>query len=165
MRTFILILSAGVLLASCGKKAQTAATPDARAADSVKAYLKGHLNDPASYQPETFGKLEKNFSSYMNDDNYYTYSNWIARTKEQSDKKDSAAVYQERKRSGFYDKMFREGMRKMDSLKKNYKSSFMGYKITHSYRAKNTAGSIEPQQAVFTLDTAFSVLKMDKAGK
>ncbi|HVW16272.1 MAG TPA: hypothetical protein VHB54_20740 [Mucilaginibacter sp.] len=163
MKTIILILAAGVLLASCGKAAKPAATPDARAADSVKAYLKTHLDDPSSYDPGKFDKLEKNFSSYKNDDNYYTYSNWIARSKEQSDKKDSAAVYRRRKSSGFYDRLFQSGMKKMDSLKKNYKPSFMGYLITHWYQAKNSAGSVVPHQTVFTLDTAFSVLKADES--
>ncbi|MGN6641334.1 MAG: hypothetical protein ACTHJ8_20655 [Mucilaginibacter sp.] len=163
MRTFIYILAAAMLLASCKHSPKKAATPGERAADSVQAYLKTHLDNPASYQPGSFSKLEKNYSSYKNDDNYYTYSNWIGRSKEKNDQRDSAVLYHKRLKSGFYDKIYQLGVKKMDSLKSTYKPSFMGYLITHQYKAKNSAGTVVNHQTVFTLDTTMSVLKADEA--
>lgn len=163
MRTFILLLAAGMLFASCNKTPKKAATQSERAADSVQSYLKSHLDNPASYEAGSFGKLEKNYSSYKNDDNYYTYSNWIGRSKEKNDQRDSTAVYRKRLKSGFYDKLYQLGVKKMDSLKSTYKPSFMGYLITHQYKAKNSAGAVVNHQTVFTLDTAMSVLKADEA--
>lgn len=51
--TTILLLSP--LFFSCKNKAETI---QARAVDSVKVYMKETLDDPASYEPIEFGKLD-----------------------------------------------------------------------------------------------------------
>lgn len=130
-----------------------------RAEDSVKAYVKGHLDDSTSYQPEAFGKLEKNYSTYQSDDNYFTYSEWIARSEEKSDQQNNPALYRQRKKSGYYDQKYKSGLEKMDSLKKTFKPGFIGYIIAHRYKAKDNSGALTEHKMVFSLDTSLSVFK------
>lgn len=126
--------------------------------DSITAYLKNSLNDPSSYQPIFFSKMDTVLTQLEDDNKYYSYkeltdtnmfiTNDIIR---------NFQLYKKRKKVKYYDSLYNAGIKGVDSCKKAFKPKLNYYAIVHSYRAKNGFGALTIHNTLFHLKSNLSV--------
>jgi hypothetical protein len=112
-------------------------TPDEKAIDAVKTYVKQNLKDPESYQPGEF-KL----SPIVNIDNpaYKKATDSLSNLESQG--KISIDVF----------------ISESKDLTEKYSNELnAGWHITHAYRAKNSFGALVPGEQTFFVDPNYNV--------
>lgn len=161
---FISLIIISVCFCSCSK--------ENKAKQLIKDELYETINDIESYSPVKYGDLDSLYNSYKNDTNYinneklYVYLNNIqeeAKNRFNSMKYDpeylgsggkwridvtaiAACIY-------FKDEMYNQIR---DSIEKAFKPQFVGYKMIHKYRAKNSSGSTQLFEVDFCFDTTIT---------
>lgn len=148
--TFIMVLLAGCT------------SPEKKAQSCIKAEMKKNLNDPSSYEPVEFSKLDSLFSYFRNsqewsdirdsvdkyehiyEDHISSYS-WV-KERAQEKMKDLGLSFDEVKGKTFY------FLEKQDSLEKNYKPEWIGWEMKHKFRAKNGFGAMKLDEEIFHFD-------------
>ena len=127
-----------VLLAACSN---STVSNQQKAEASVKEFLKKNLNDPSSYQPGEFGKLD----SIKVDT---TRVNELRKAEESLPDDDLLKTLDN---GTFYDSLANSISDSMHKIGK--------WQILHSYRAKNAFGAFVLTNDVFYLDSNFAVKK------
>lgn len=159
MKNIILLLFL-TLFISCTSK-------EDKAKETIDKYLYYTLHDYKSYEPVSWSKLDSLYSDYTMDDSYidleairYMYDTDGKECKERLNKVNYDLEYRNSKQfiedllmaivSEFYkEKVY---LKKLDSIKVNFNPQFIGYKITHTYRAKNLNGAYKLSEETFFLD-------------
>lgn len=141
-----------------------------RAQALVKSYLDSALNDPKSYENVKFTKIDTLYSIFEQSPQYF-------KLKEKSDS--LVAAFDEWKlknpdfddsygdlsheRAQYFIKMINyysnpniEVLKKIADMSKDFKPSFIGYKIIDQYRAKNGFGALVLHETSFKLDSGIT---------
>jgi hypothetical protein len=156
MKSYAFIFTLALLLVSCS-------SPESKAKKAIKEKLRLTLNDFKSYEPVQYGKLEVDSSKYTDIpevsqfnskadadlatsneygskadiyDSEYTMNQYRAYLQVSSQFLDSAKLY----------------IAKVDSIKLHFVSKPIGWKIIHSFRAKNQLGGLSLYNYLFTLN-------------
>lgn len=156
MKTFIPLFIVATLLFSCS-------SPEKKAQRAIKEDLRLTLHDFKSYEPVQYGKLEIANSSWDDLPEVKSYldsaDDALAKTKEYSEKADiynfdySSSEYMEyNKMSSDYLNRAHYYMGKTDSIKLHFIPQVIGWKMTHSFRAKNLGGNFKLGQYEFYFD-------------
>lgn len=158
MKRTATILGLSLLSISCSK------TLEQQAQENIKVYLSKKLDDPRSYEAVSFGKLEKDRSSYKDDPKY------LKLIKEEL-KTDSIANVSYQQAMTFTHKntitsaiktykqvsVIRDvEIKDIKKFKKNYKPVDR-FTIKHSFRAKNKMGALILDSCTVILDKQLSV--------
>lgn len=155
-----LFLNIAMALMSCSKSFEE------KAHESVRTYLIKNIDDPSSYESVEFGKMDS--VKGLNREEREKYIKAV------EERKDNRYIIEVEKliSSGeihhnkiLYEQKKNE-LRKEDSIRRKafwdslsikYPMKFIGYNITHKFRAKNKVGALELQEYKFFLDTNFVV--------
>lgn len=162
-KSILTLLIAFTVLVSCSN--------EDKAKKAIKKHLSETMHDFKSYEPVKYGSLDSTYSKYYNENSYKTLSKTldifldsVTRIHEKtrdlmSENEISALRYYDWYQGSKYDvqeksdiKKFRMISRKlldsidviMVSLKKDsteFKPKFNGFKISHSFRGKNSSGA------------------------
>jgi hypothetical protein len=143
----------------------------------IKKELNMTLNDRKSYEPVLFGNLDSLFSSYKNDTNYINNEDlniYINGMSEEAKNRHNANKYDpDYTRAGgewqtdftifvaclFYKDYIYQQIR--DSIERKFKPQFVGYKMSHKFRAKNMYGaSILNEKEYFFNKTISSIITL-----
>jgi hypothetical protein len=142
MKRILFLFFAVFALMACSQK-----TPQQKAEAAVKQYLQKNMDDPSSYEPVEFGKLDSAYSTLEDDSAYIAMNAEIA---------------------GIYPETIAD-INKKTALQNNltkyissYKNKWTGYTITHKARAKNKLGALVMENLKFTLDKNFNVKKTEE---
>lgn len=147
------ILKAVVLTAIIFLSCNNSSGPE----NQIKDYIKQNINDPASYEPVSFGEKQTDSTKYT-DDGYFNMLD------------DSMNFYEDLK------KIYVNGSReqydsvlniqsgfavKESAYLNNYKNRPDGYKILHIFRRKNKAGGIVLDSIDFRFDSSMKLRDFD----
>jgi hypothetical protein len=162
MKKSILLLTILFALNSCNKN------PQKIAEDNIAKYLAKHLNDPKSYQPDSFGKLDSIFSSFYDTKEgielMTAYGDLGKDMREVQSKIYSAKSISDLDKIEEQEKIFSEKRDSiselMDEKELKYKGNLTGFRTTHSYRAKNKMGALVLEENAFLLDKDLEVIRM-----
>jgi hypothetical protein len=148
---------------SC-QSSKKSATLRERATDSVTAYMKQNLDDPASYQPVKFGTLDTTMSNYTQDDKYFTLKSMSeSELGEEADEMlNDRKLYSQRSKANYYKNRRVAGLKGLDSLQKNFKPKLSGYIMLHSYRAKNKFGALTLHEPLFRFRKDLSIFRVQE---
>gem|GEM_PF-6190181 len=136
----------------------------------IKGYLDSTLNDPKSYEPMKFDKIDTVFTAWQYSDKEGTeyFKKFESKKEEQKVLGDKAsetltgAVYSEAKYNTAKaalekaDDEVLEMAKYIDSKNEKYKGSVAYYKVKHQFRAKNGFGALTIDDAVFSIDSTFT---------
>lgn len=161
MKRIITIIGLTLLVVSCSK------TPQQQAEENIKEYLLKKLDDPNSYQTVSFGKLEKDKSSYKDDPKY------LKLIKEEL-KTDSIANVSYQQAMTFKHKntikaateTYKQVSKIRDIETKDIKEFEKDYKpvdrfiLKHSFRTKNKIGALILDSCTLILDKQLSVINI-----
>jgi hypothetical protein len=140
----LLFIIAAALLFSCS-------SPEKKAQNLIKKYLKENINDAKSYESVLFSKLDSVFSyywelpEYKNNKHHFDIYINLAEHAVSLDLKianeylDSAKSYQEKNRI----------------IQENFQSEFIGWKMSHKFRSKNENGALFLENENFYFDVEF----------
>lgn len=158
--SYFLLLLLGL---SCKTSDQTAVQ------NNVQDYLSKNLDDNKSYEPVKFGTLDSNFSQFEGSER------WAELEVDNKRWSDSAFFalemaggvnFKSLSRARFYTDEASRYNRLADSTSKlltkeeaEFKPEFVGYKINHSYRAKNKMGGVQLYDRKFLADKNLQVFK------
>lgn len=158
MKKIILGLTIAVSLVSCSK------SPENQAKENIDKFITEKMDDPKSYESVSFGKLEKEKSSYRDDDKYKD----LLLQYDDVDKK--AQVANEQIETFTHENtiaMATQNYKNYLSLKdgvvmeiERFKKEFKPvdiYKIKHSYRGKNKMGALVLDSCTVVLDKELKV--------
>ena len=159
MKKLILFLLVIFTIFSCTK------SPENQAKENVEKYIKTKLDDPKSYESVNFGKIDSMFSSFDESKEGIELklkeNKLSERSKELSNRIDITESIPElnkiieenkeltQKRKDLIDTIFNKSIK--------YKGAFCGYKIKHSYRAKNKMGGLVLDSCIVVLDPIMNV--------
>jgi hypothetical protein len=159
--TFLLI-ALSVSFFSCNEQ------PIDKVKAGIKSYVITNFNDPDSYEPIEFGKLDTIMSSYPEEDFFWQLehkkdsiktlinflSEFVGNNSERNfhieEKKDSLLKYNS------------VLVLKQDSMMDIFEPKFQNYLIEHKFRAKNNFGALILNNYRFYLDSTFKVYSVDK---
>lgn len=167
------LLTLSILLFSFSTYAQSSLEIQ-KAKTAVIAYLKRNLNNPASYSPASWGKLEKTYSSFYDTkvaedfkktlqiyhdgkiDLLVSISKIKARIGKnyESDSTYIDAINLQNQATLAYDSLYKA----QQDAEKSYKPKFDGYSIEHSIRARNKFNALVLQNYIFILNKTFKVI-------
>jgi len=164
-KCFIVLLLIHILFESCKQD------PDKKAKSLIKDKLYNSLHDFKSYEPVSYGKLDSNYSSLEDDEDYVGFKKYydslmseiqqnIVRAKEYP----VSSYYDAQVAKGYLDKAKKivavcEPMSYLiDSTTNNFKSHFVGWKMRHTYRAKNLAGNLGIHHTTFFFNDSLTVV-------
>jgi hypothetical protein len=140
-----------IFLTACHSKTRTET-----AQDLVKHYLDSTLNDPKSYEPLEFSKLDSLYLRYHDSPEYAAL---LTKKTDFDSKKDSMVNVLIKDIDHFSEKKEDAFKKSADSIQaiieKNettYKGPFNGYAIIHNYRGKNALGGVVKTSMLFTFD-------------
>jgi hypothetical protein len=153
-----------ITLSSCNFLTET---NQQKAEKAIKQYLKENLHDPKSYEPESFSELDSSFSSFEDSEVGSKLkqvdedlSNRLNDLNGKIDNAKNLAELTEVEEEG------KKIIEKRDSLfelklkkTEEYKGEFMGYRISHTYRAKNAMGALVKESNYFKLDKDFKIIE------
>jgi len=157
----LIFISCALLLSSCQF------TKQQKAEKLIKNYLNEHLNDPHSYESIKFSQLDTSFSK-LEDDTVYRFAikniervqgeceKWKLQNPDDdgiSELEHSRALYLEKMDRFFYDDSI-EYVKIRDEASEKFKSHFNGWRISHTYRAKNGFGALGLHESGFILNKA-----------
>lgn len=144
-----LILSIAISILSLTVFVSCEKSKEEKAKSLIEAHLKDVLNDPSSYKPDKFSKLDSNYVEYIFTD----------RSKELMSKVNEViAEGKDFEYSGEYKKAALKGAEGLELLKmheaeeKAYVPKFEGFIMIHRFRAKNAVGAVVAQKAAFFFD-------------
>jgi hypothetical protein len=162
MKIGVFILALLIILSSCS-------SPERKAKKAIKEKLKVTLHDFKSYEPVEFGTLDSLFSDVTSSSEYEVLKSkheaWI-RQVEKENKADQdeiqKAIYDG---NSFHIPIINEYSLvprckdsaqvyavKMQAFEDSYKPRFIGWSMTHLYRAKNLAGNYRLANESFYFD-------------
>lgn len=153
MKRILIALLISVLAYGC--TTTPVLTRDQKADTLIKHFLDSTLNDPKSYEPVKFGKIDTLFTHYMDDPGFekLPISGDYQRTK---DLTSNFSQYEKRTSNGYYDDLNKINKRATDSLKKTFKPEIRAYYVEHTFRAKNAFNALLMQTVGFSIDTSFT---------
>lgn len=159
MKKLLIVLFSIFILISCSK------SPEKQAKENVEKYIKAKLDDPKSYESVNFGKLDSTFSLFdeskegielqQQDEKYSQRMSElsaeidIADNISELDKIIEETKIISQKRKDLTDTIFSRSIA--------YSGKFCGYKIKHSFRAKNKMGALVLDSCIVELDTLMNV--------
>jgi hypothetical protein len=163
MKKIVFLCLISFVFYSC-QSTKKSATLQERATDSVTAYMKQNLDDPASYQPVKFGTLDTTMSNYMQDEKYLTLKSMSESElhEEADDLLNNKSLYQQRSKVNYYKNRHLAGVKGLDSLKKTFKAELSGYLMLHSYRAKNKLGALALHEPLFRFRKDLSIYRVQE---
>jgi hypothetical protein len=132
MRYVMLLLCCSIIV-SCSK------TPEQKACEAIKDYLKHNLDDPRSYEP---GEFET--------EAIYDYGPDYHRKKDSIDALFKAGKLDVRQYSV------------QDSLLEHQEAKVVGWNITHAFRSKNKFGALTGATYKFHVDTYYNVQALEQ---
>jgi hypothetical protein len=147
-----------VIISSCS------ISPEKKAQKAIKDYLQKNLNDAKSYESVEFSLLCKDETTIKNTKFGKELDNL-----EFDCYADSLGMIDSKKEKDYQMLTFYKTKFKNDKLKysntldqyrdsiKNFKSEFVGYLMTHKYRAKNKMGGYILESALFIMDKNFNI--------
>lgn len=129
----------------------------------IKEYLKENLKDPSSYQPVSYSQLDSIFFPYIDTEEgkeLFDLGGMTGKFHEKSHEfelasleakfkieyealQDSVEYY--KKKSEEFEELFKEN-------EENYKGEFIGWIMSHQYRAKNSFGALDLDGKDFYFD-------------
>lgn len=155
VKKYVFIFSLVILLFSCS-------SPENKAKKAIKEELRLTLHDFKSYKPVQFGKLKVARSSYEDLQEVKKYHDkvvaFLALCKEYKEKSDlytsdyweyTTIADNSLDSAKFY-------MDKVETIKIHFISEVIGWKMTHSFRAKNLDGNLGIHHYLFVLDKELS---------
>ena len=156
-----------ILMSACS-------SPEKKAKKLIKNELYLTINDFKSYEPVSFSGLDSLFSTYEMDSNYIKNEKLKITLKEYS--KVCEQRFQENRNDIIYSSRGGEWAKDIsivvvnivfegswyqkthDTIIKNFKPKFIGYKMTHKYRAKNAIGGTSIDERIFYFDPMLTKL-------
>ncbi len=145
MKTIFLSLAMTAVLVGCSSN---------KAEDQIKDYIRQNINDPASYEPVSFGEQQTD-STKSTDDGVINML------------EDSVKYYDREKMIATYDDSLSKMYAMQDSVLDreikylhSYKNKPCGYKISHVFRRKNKAGGIVLDSINFRFDSSMILRDM-----
>lgn len=149
-------------------------SPTEKAKKVIRRYLELSLNDMKSYEVVQFGKLDSSFSEYQRLDQYRKLrDSFDYYAKENKLNLENAKMYAPlssySNKASLYLAMAKWDLVKMQSVadsielaSKHFVPKFIGWKMEHSFRAKNLAGNLGIHHYMYylnpTIDTVVSSL-------
>ena len=158
MKKIVYVLIAGLtlILVACNSN-------EKNAKKLIKDYLNKNLNDASSYEPVEFSKLDSTFS------NFYFSSEGEKLTNQKEFAHNRAFELQIEDVLGnntkiqdsikIYNQIEEESEKLYREKEKNYKGEFIGWKMTHKYRAKNGLGAKILGTSTFTFNKDITEIK------
>jgi len=158
MKKLILFLLVIFTIFSCTK------SPENQAKENVEKYIKTKLDDPKSYESVSFGKFQRNKSTFKDDEKYKS----LILEAEQMDKKvQNAYDFAMSMTHAETIKSATDSYKRLESMQssnfetiKKFEKEYVPvdiYKIKHSYRAKNKMGGLVLDSCIAVLDTTLNV--------
>jgi hypothetical protein len=141
-------------------------SPEEKAHQVVKEELRTTLHDWKSYESVKWGKLDSAFTFYADDLAYKRLvEDFDNASKEAQDAESKMEIYKGltlfRDKWNYYLSIAQSDLKKMlqdtlleSNFKRDFKPKFSGWKIEHSYRAKNLAGNLGIHHYMYYLDSA-----------
>lgn len=162
MKQILFLIAIATTFTSCSSN-------ESKAKGLVKEYLQKQLNDPQSYEAVEWGKLD---SSYTTFEQEISLENAEIKmfTKSYSKAVDDMTIDVGNHEAFAIDKADAEMYKqKVDSLqsiidkkKLNFKPTFEGFKISHTYRAKNLMAALGLHTSIFFFDKEFKLYTSKK---
>lgn len=162
-----------VILSGCSN----ATTPIEKAKKTISKQLDETLHDRKSYESVKWGTLDCAYSEFYNNEVYKAYSEKSTQyLKETEDAQTKARIYSSyfspnehkyySEKAGSLLDSTKLYLKRQTDFKAGVKSAFIGYKIEHSYRAKNLAGNLGIHHIEFYLNQEIdSVTDTEDVGK
>jgi hypothetical protein len=156
MKVYVFILPLALLMVACS-------SPEIKAKKAIKESLRLTLNDFKSYEPVQYGKLEVDSSKYTDIPEVTLYNSkfdaFMKVSQEDSDKSDIYITASTIDVAESYLKLSKQFLdsadvyiKKVDSIKLHFVSKPIGWKITHTFRAKNLMGGLGLNTYLFTIN-------------
>lgn len=123
-------------------------SPEKTAQKLVRDYLKENLKDPSSYQPAKFGQLDSTYSEFVLDEKLIVKE--IEPIIEESDRYLNQNNYDKA-----FDKAEEAAIKRKEmqaKLQADFVPEFIGWSISHTYRAKNGFGALDISTDTFYFD-------------
>lgn len=174
MKTILLILLVSVSFYGCSF------SKESKAKKLIKANLKETLHDWDSYESVKFGKLDSVFTSIENDTGYVYSLSKLLEFKNLFDENVKDSELYSGMYSSYYVAKYSQSVSDMrsnldsmkvykamaDSISDNFKSTFNGFEMNHSYRAKNASGNKIIGHFVFYFDKEIKeIIKSEDIGE
>lgn len=155
-KRIIALLAVSMLLAGCSQ------TPEEKAKAIITKAINDELDDPSTYEPIEFGALDSAITSLDNHREYVLMVDLVKVLVEKSETHlNLAKMYQGISQYSFDDEM-RQGRElldsvhhieaRLDAIKAAFKPEFVGWKMTHSFRAKQAGEDKKKYDEVYYLD-------------
>lgn len=147
------------IIAACDKQ-----TPQEKAKKLIKDHLFATLHDFKSYEEVSFDKLDSSFTSIQDDSLYKIYGDVVDELLKTSKRaNDNAEIYAGLSYYNHLAKRYINESRtatdsgmiiieKMKNLEANFRPAFNGWKMKHSYRAKNLSGNTSISHNLYYFD-------------
>lgn len=149
-------------------------TPEDKAKELISKLFEARENHTYGYKAGAFGKLDSAYTTYREDTLFKVNSDRISqcldnstlaftkladigyRTDTTRNERKKEALWKELLAASAEQKLYNDSASlfsaKIDSLKKQYKPFFKGWKITHEYKANNAFGIPVAQKTTFYFD-------------
>lgn len=144
-----------ILIFAIGCTSKPELTFDQKADTLIRHHLDSVLNDPKSYQPVQFTKIDTLFTDIYDESNSYNIPE-SGDSRRLIDLIENFNLYEKRVANGYYDNLNKINQRVIDSLKKAYNPKVRGYYVEHTYRATNGFGALTKHTTGFDLDTSLT---------
>ena len=152
------LLSIFLLLAfvACESKKVVYKSKEEIAKDSISAYLQSHLHDPTSFQLVHYSKFDTVYTSAYDDKRDYY-------------KGIQDSLFDEAGKHYILSKEHKLtwdlGMSYFDTLTNllndtTYRGKFIGYAISHKYRAKNQMGALGLHTVLYSFDSSMNIINV-----
>lgn len=163
MKVFTMLFAALMLLAGCSQ------TPEEKAQELITEELKMRLDDPSSYESVKFGTLDSVMTNIYNDPEIMAVedkrTSFTRRTIAYLDK---ATYYQNEGLLSIYQfyldsiKLMKDSSElvsfELQTMRENFKPKFVGWKMTHTFRAKQAGQDKKIEERIAYFDKEFTKL-------
>lgn len=122
-----------------------------KAKAAAKAYIIKNLNNPGSYKPAAWGRLEKYYNSFSDTKRGQTLQNTLEKLHKNRLYSEDPNVRDSSEKD--YDSLYKV----QSHEEKLFKPTFSGYTIEHSFRAKNKFNALVLQKYIFVMSKTFRV--------
>jgi len=157
---FTLVLLSALILNSCS-------SPEKKFQKAIKQELSLTLHDFKSYEPVQFGKIEIASSEYTDVPEVKEYldesDKYLKLVDEYENKEEIYDNEYSREKYWEYSKLHLEALNqgkkcleKIDSIKLHFVPQVIGWKMVHTFRAKNLGGNLGLHHYLFCVDKEYS---------
>lgn len=140
MKKYLIIMVAAIAFCACG-------SPEKKAQKLIKGYLEENLKDPSSYDPAKFGELDSLFSTFELKNEEFSAKHDMLKAKF-----DMELALDDFKATDITLKEMNANIEAWKAAEAAFQPQFIGWKMSHRYRAKNGYGALDIADRTFQFD-------------